>query len=164
MINGLDRDGRWGDHREFVNAGFAAVRLIESEEDLSIQNSTRDTWQLIDYDYFIKVVRLNLVALANMAGGPPPPAPPVVVPMSDQGSFWVTWPANPGAAGYAISFRPLESERFPPFRFVSATQAGNIGLSGFDPQTSYAVSIAGLDQQGRPGLFSSPEIIIEPTP
>ncbi|HEX6384818.1 MAG TPA: M20/M25/M40 family metallo-hydrolase [Anaerolineae bacterium] len=164
MIDGLDRVGRWGDHREFLRAGYPAVRLIESEEDLSIQNSTRDTWQLIDYDYLRKVVRLNLVALANMVGAPPASTFPIVAPTSDPGSFLVTWTPAPEAAGYAISVRPLRSERFPPFRFVSAAQAGNVILSGFDPQTTYAVSIAALDQRGRLGLFSSPELIIEPTP
>ena len=163
IIDGLDREGRWGDHREFVNAGFAAVRIIESEEDLSIQNSTRDTWQLIDFDYLIKVVQLNLVALANMAGAPLPPPPPVVEPMPDPDSYWVTWTTSPDAVGYAISIRPFESRRLPPLQFVSAAQAGTVGLSGLDSQTSYAVSIASLDRQGRLGLFSSPEVIIGPS-
>lgn len=161
MVDGLDREGRWGDQREFVSAGFAAVRLIESEEDLSIQNSRRDTWSLIDYDYFRKIVQLNLVTLANMACAPPPPTP-LVVPMVDPGSFLVTWTIHPEADGYAISVRPLGMERFPPFRFVSAAQAGNIVLSGFDPSTSYAFSIAALNERGCLGIFSSPEIIIDP--
>jgi hypothetical protein len=54
-------------------------------------------------------------------------------------------------------------ERFPPFRFVSATQAGNVVLNGFDSQTSYAISIAALNGRGCLGIFSSPEIIVEPT-
>lgn len=164
MIDGLDREDRWGDHREFVNAGFAAVRLIESEEELSIQNSRRDTWSLIDYDYFRKIVQLNLVSLANMACAPRSQAAPIIVPMADSGSFLVTWTTDPEADGYAISVRPLGMERFPPFRFVSAAQAGNVVLSGFDSQIDYAISIAALNESGCLGAFSSPEIIIEPTP
>lgn len=162
MVDGLDREGRWGDHRDFVNAGIAAVRLIESEEDLSVQNSRLDTWSLLDYDYFRKNVQLNLVTLANMACAPPPPAA-LVVPMADPGSFLVTWTPDPGADGYAISVRPLGMERFPPFRFVSAAQAGNVVLGGFDSQTSYAISMATLNGRGCLGIFSSPEIIVEPT-
>lgn len=90
LIYELDREGRWGDHREFVNAGYAAIRLIESEEDLSIQNSRRDTWSLIDYDYFRKIVQLNLVTLTNIAGTPPPPSPPTVAAMSDSGRYLIT--------------------------------------------------------------------------
>ena len=160
MIDGLDREGRWGDHREFVNAGYAAVRLIESAEDLSIQNSRRDTWSLIDYDYFRKIVQLNLVTLANMACAPPPPAP-LITPMSEPGSFLVTWLTDPEADGYAISVRSLGMERYPPFRFVSAAQSGNVILSGFDPQSSYGISIAALNERGCLGAFSSPEIIYE---
>lgn len=163
MVDGLDREDRWGDQREFVNAGFAAVRLIESEEDLSIQNSRRDTWSLIDYDYFRKIVQLNLVSLANMACAPRSQAPPIIVPMADSGSFLVTWATDPEADGYAISVRPLGMERFPPFRFVSAAQAGNVVLSGFDSQTDYGISIAALNERSCLGIFSSPEIIIEPT-
>lgn len=160
MIDGLDRDERWGDQREFVNAGYATVRLIESEEDISIQNSRRDTWSLIDYDYFRKIVQLNLVTLANMACAPPSPVP-LITPMSEPGSFLVTWLTDPEADGYAISVRPLGMERFPPFRFVSSAQAGNVILSGFDPQNSYGISIAALNDHGCLGGFSSPEIIYE---
>ncbi|MCB0033788.1 MAG: M20/M25/M40 family metallo-hydrolase [Anaerolineales bacterium] len=164
LIDELDREGRWGDHREFVNAGYAAIRLIESEENLSIQNSRRDTWSLIDYDYFRKIVQLNLVALTNMAGTPPPPSPPTVAAMSDSGRYLITWATDPSTAGYAISFRPLGVQRLPPFHFVSARQAGNVVLTGLDPEVPYAVSIAPLDEHGRMGQFSSPEVVVEPTP
>ena len=128
LIDGLDREDRWGDQREFVTAGYPAVRLIESQEDLSIQNSRRDTWSLIDYDYFKQIVQLNLATLANMACAPPPSA--IAEPLSDHGSFLIAWVPDPGVDGYAISVRPLGMERYAPFRFVSAEQAGNVVLSG----------------------------------
>ena len=30
LQDALDREGRWGDHREFVAVGFPAIRVIES--------------------------------------------------------------------------------------------------------------------------------------
>ena len=161
MIDGLDRDGRWGDQREFVNNGYAAVRLIESQEDLSIQNSQRDTWSLIDYGYLRKNVQLNLATLANMGCAPQPAA--IAAPVSEPGTFLVAWVPEPGVEGYAISVRPLGSDRYAPFRFVSAEQAGNVVLSGFQSEVGYAISIAALNERGCLGPFSSPEIIIEPT-
>jgi Peptidase family M28 len=161
MIEGLDREDRWGDQREFINAGYPAVRLIESQEDLNIQNSTRDIWSLIDYDYFRRIVQLNLATLANMACAPRPAA--IAEPLAEPGSFLVAWVPEPGVAGYAISVRPLGSQRFTPFRFVSAEQAGNVVLSGFESQTGYAISIAAMNERGCLGAFSSPEIIIQPT-
>ncbi|MFN2138613.1 MAG: M20/M25/M40 family metallo-hydrolase [Candidatus Promineifilaceae bacterium] len=161
MIEGLDREDRWGDQREFVSAGYPAVRLIESEEDLSIQNSTRDTWSLIDYSYFRKIVQLNLASLANMACAPRPSA--IAEPLADPGTFLVAWVPDANVAGYAISVRPLGSERFAPFRFVSAEQAGNVVLSGYESETGYAISLAAMNDRGCLGAFSSPEIIIPPS-
>ncbi|MFQ5398069.1 MAG: M28 family metallopeptidase [Anaerolineae bacterium] len=163
IINALDREGRWGDHREFVKAGVAAVRLTESEEDPSLLNSVKDSWDLIDYHYLQQVTQLNLAIVANAIGAPPPPAAPAIAPMADPGSFILTWTRDPEAAGYIISFRPLDSPEFAPFRFVSGLQAGNVVLTGFEPDTPYAVSLAALSASGRVSLFS-PEIIIEPSP
>jgi len=160
MIEGLDREGRWGDQREFVTAGYPAVRLIESVEDLKIQNSTRDTWSLIDYNYFRQIVQLNLATLANMACAPSPAA--IAEPLAEPGTFKIAWVPEQGVAGYAISVRPLGVERFEPFHFVSAEQAGNIVLSGYESDTGYAISIAALNTRGCLGAFSSPEIIIQP--
>jgi hypothetical protein len=157
--NALDREDRWGDQREFVAAGIPAIRLIESEEDLSIQNSTRDSWDLIDYNYLAKATKLNLAVLCNMAGAPPPPPQPLVSRMADPGAFLLNWTASPQAAGYAVSFRPLNSDGYPPFRFVSARQTSNVVLTGFDPETTYAISIASVGADGRLGYFS-PELIL----
>ena len=83
--------------------------------------------------------------------------------MADPGAFLLTWTPDPAAAGYAISFRPLGSTNYPPFRFVNQRQAGNVALTGFDPQAAYAMSMAALDGNGRLGLFS-PEIIVSHSP
>ena len=159
MLDGLDREGRWGDQREFVAAEYPAIRLIESEEDLSIQNSTRDTWSLIDYDYFQRIVQLNLATLASMACAPPPAA--IAEPLADPGTFQIAWATDPDVKGYAISVRPLGMERYAPFRFVSTEQAGNVVLSGYESDTGYAISIAALNERGCLGTFSYPEIILD---
>jgi hypothetical protein len=159
----LDREGRWGDHREFIKVGMPAVRVMESEEDYDLVNSILDTWSLIDYSYHQKAVQLNVAVVANAAGAPPPPISPTVVPMADPGAYLLTWPVDPLAEGYAISFRPLNSPGYAPFRFVRANMAGNVVLTGYEPSQPYAVSIAALDEFGRLGLFS-PEIIVGAPP
>jgi hypothetical protein len=160
-INALDREGRWGDHREFINAGVPAVRITESEEDQSSNHSGQDTSDKIDYNYLAQVAQLNLVTLANMAGSPAPPAVPTIAPMADLGSYILTWPPDPQATGYAISFRPLGSDDYAPFRYVSLTEAGNVALTDLDPQTIYAVSLAAIDSGGRLSAFS-PEVTVGP--
>lgn len=159
-INALDRDERWGDQREFVSAGIPAVRIMESEEDLSIQNSIRDTWSLIDYDYFASVVKLNLAAICNMVGAPRPPSSPIISPMADPGTYLLSWSPSPGAAGYAVSFRPIDSAEYPPFHFVEANPTSSAILTGLDPGLTYAVSMAAISNNGRLSYFS-PETMLE---
>ena len=134
---------------------------MESEEDLSIQNSIRDTWSLIDYDYYANVVKLNLAVLCNIAGAPPPPSSPIITPMADPGTYLLSWTPSSGAAGYAISFRPIDSDEYPPFHFVEANQTSNAILTGLDPSLTYAVSMAAISNNGRLSYFS-PETIITP--
>jgi hypothetical protein len=161
LIDALDREGRWGDHREFINAGIPAVRLTESEEDREQQHNGRDTSEKIDYDYLRQVTQLNLVAIANLAGAPPPPGVPTIAPMADPGAYILTWAPDPRAAGYAISFRPIGSSDYAPFRYLSTADAGNVALTDLDPALTYAVSLAAIDSGGRISGFS-PEVIASP--
>lgn len=161
ILDALDREGRWGDHREFLHVGMPAVRVMESEEDPDLLNSILDTWSLIDYSYHQKAVQINVAVVANAAGAPAPPVAPTIVPMADPGAYLLTWPVEPDVAGYAISFRPIDSTLYAPFRFVRANMAGNVVLTGFDPSNTYAVSIAALGENGSLGLFT-PEIVVGP--
>lgn len=157
----IDREGRYSDHISFLDAGVPALRLTESQEDFNSQHSSFDTSEKLDYNYLMQVTQLNLVTVANIIGAPPKPPAPLVAPMADPGAYILTWSPDPLAAGYALSFRPLGTSEYPPFRFVNGPQAGNVALTGFDPLTTYAVSIAAIDQNGRISLFS-PEILVGP--
>ncbi len=163
MIDALDREGRWGDQREFVFAGMPGIRITESIENEDLINSKLDTWEKLDYSYLRQVTQLNIAAVANMAGSPVPPAAPTVVRMATAGSFLLTWPRDPNAAGYAISFRETSADirNYPTLRFVNNAEAGNVVLTGFDPSKAYIMSMASIDNRGRMSLFS-PEVLIEP--
>jgi hypothetical protein len=160
LIDSLDREDRYGDHREFIDAGIAAVRLTESEEDLEFQHSSLDTSDRIEYAYLRQVVQLNLATVANLAGAPPPPEIPTVAPMGSPGSYLVTWLPDPRAEGYAISFRPINSSDYPPFRYIAAADAGNVALTELDPEMTFAVSLAAIDSNGRISGFS-PEVLTQ---
>jgi hypothetical protein len=163
IIDSLDREGRYSDHREFINAGVPSIRLTESEEDRANQHSGGDTSDKVDFGYLRQVAQLNLAAIANLAGAPPSPGLPTVTPMADPGGYIISWLPDTQAAGYAISFRPLSSEELPPFRFVSAAEAGNVAFTDLDPQTTYALSLAAIDANGRLSGFS-PEVLVGPVP
>ncbi|MGB1250324.1 MAG: M20/M25/M40 family metallo-hydrolase [Candidatus Promineifilaceae bacterium] len=159
VINALDRDGRYGDQREFVNAGIGAIRITESIENPDLLNCPCDTWEKLDYEYLRKVVQVNLVMFSNWAGAPKPPPTPSVAPMAQEGTYLVTWNKDLQAAGYAVSFRSLDALALPPLRYVSSAEAGNTIFSDLDPLGVYAVSIAPISASGRLGGFSK-EIII----
>ncbi|HMT21121.1 MAG TPA: hypothetical protein PKE20_07750, partial [Promineifilum sp.] len=48
---------------------------------------------------------------------------------------------------------------YPTFRFVKAMNAGNVALTGLDPNVTYAVSIAALNERGLVSGFSSEQFI-----
>lgn len=159
LVNASDRDGRFGDQREFIAAGMPAIRLTESVEDPSLLNSTRDSWGVIDYGYLQQVTRLNVAVLANALGAPARPDVPTVAAMEGLGSYLLTWEVDPAADGYVLLFRPLASPEYAPFRFVNKREAGNVAVTDLNLDTEYAVSIAPVMENGRIGLFS-PEIIV----
>ncbi|VAW43636.1 hypothetical protein MNBD_CHLOROFLEXI01-1066 [hydrothermal vent metagenome] len=132
--------------------------MTESEEDRGRQHNSGDTAEWIDYNYLRQVTQLNIIILGNAAGAPAQPVPPSLSPMAEPGAYILTWIPDGSAAGYAISFRPVGASTYPQFRYVNASDAGNVAITGLDPATQYAVSIAGLDGNGRIGLFS-PEVL-----
>ncbi len=160
VIDAADRDGRFGDQREFIAAGMPAVRLTESIEDPTLLNAVKDSWALIDYGYLQQVTRLNVAVLANALGAPSRPSPPAVAAMEGLGSYLLTWDVDPLADGYVLLFRPLSSPDYAPFRFVNRREAGNVAVTDLSMDTAYAVSIAPVMENGRIGLFS-PEIVVE---
>ncbi len=162
LINALDREGRFSDHREFINAGVAGVRLTESVEDTSVQHTGLDRSELLDYNYLRQVAQLNLVTTANLAGSPSTPPLPIITPMATAGSYIITWPPDPRAAAYAISFRPIGFPKYTaPFYYVSGNEAGNVALTGLDPVVTYGVSLAALDNGGKISAFSA-EVLVGP--
>jgi hypothetical protein len=160
MVDGLDREGRFSDQREFIAVGVPGLRLTESVEDFSVQHTGLDRSELLDYNYLRQVAQLNLVTVANLAGSPSAPPIPTVVTMADPGSYLLTWQPDPQAAAYAISFRPIGTPIYTaPFFYVSGSEAGNVALTGLDPLITYAVSLAALDNGGKISSFSS-EVIV----
>src|SRR5438067_1461832 len=107
-----DRFGRGGDHTEFLNLGFPAVRFSVAVEnydwqhqDVRVENGKHygDTVDHMDFPYLAKVAKLNVAALAAIASAPPPPEPKVEGAVSTDTA--VSWPASPGDYGYKVWWR-----------------------------------------------------------
>ncbi|MCD7097383.1 M28 family metallopeptidase [Stenotrophomonas sp. MMGLT7] len=118
MVYRLDRFGRGGHHRPFNDAGFPAVRVMETNEnydrqhqDLRSENGRvyGDTLDGVDFAYAARLTALNAVSLAGMAWAPPPPAA-VGIEGAVTADTTLRWQRPPTAqapelAGYRIYWR-----------------------------------------------------------
>jgi len=111
-----DRFGRGGDHSEFLNAGFPAVRFSVAVEnynwqhqDLRTENGIEygDTIDKMDFPYLARVTKLNVAALAWLASAPPPPEAMAEGAVSPDTK--VVWNEVPGADSYAVRWRRTDS-------------------------------------------------------
>ena len=111
-----DRFGRGGDHSEFLNLGFPAVRFTvamenydQQHQDLRVEHGVQygDTIDKMDFPYLRKVTQLNVAALAAMAAAPMPPEPKVEGAVSTDTTL--TWAPVPGAAAYVVRWRPTDA-------------------------------------------------------
>ena len=114
-----DRFGRGGDHTEFLNAGYPAVRITVAVEnynwqhqDLRTENGIQygDTIDKMDFAYLRKVTQLNVAALAGLASAPPPPAPVVEGAVSTDTR--ISWEGVDGAEAYVVRWRATDASNW----------------------------------------------------
>ncbi len=163
MIYRLDRFGRGGHHRPFNEAGFPAVRIMETNEnytqqhqDLRIENGIEygDTIEHVNFDYAAKLTALNAVTLASMAWAP---APPAQVSIAGQVSpdTTLSWQKVPGAAHYRLHWRLTTSPTWDYSRDVGDVESftlKNIVIDNY----FFGVSSIAADGTQSPVVFPGP--------
>ncbi|MEA3058069.1 MAG: hypothetical protein QOF34_884 [Sphingomonadales bacterium] len=114
-----DRFGRGGDHTEFLNLGFPAVRFTVAVENYDWQHQDvrvekgkhyGDTVDHMDFVYLAKVAKLNIAALAAIASAPPPPEPKVEGAVSPDTK--VSWAPVDGTEYYKVWWRRTDASRW----------------------------------------------------
>jgi len=131
MVYRLDRFGRGGHHSPFNDAGFPAVRIMETHEhydrqhqDLRTENGRvyGDTLDGVDFAYAARLTALNAVSLAGLAWAPPPPAQVRIdgAVSADTTLSWTRPPATqaPGLAGYRLYWRLTTEPQWTHSRYV----------------------------------------------
>lgn len=130
LVYRLDRFGRGGHHRPFNDAGYPAVRVMETHEQYDRQHqdlrsevqadgSKRvygDTIDGVDFAYAARLTALDAVTLAALAAAPPPPAG-VKIEGAVSADTTLSWqrPAGTQAsnlAGYRIHWRATDEARW----------------------------------------------------
>ena len=127
-----DRFGRGGDHTEFLNLGFPAVRFTVAVEnynwqhqDLRTENGINygDTIGNMDFAYLAKVAKLKIEALAGIASAQPPPEPKVEGAVSTDTT--ITWPALDNASRYKVWWRRTDANNWEVSRDLPASACGS---------------------------------------
>lgn len=128
MIYRLDRFGRGGHHRPFNDAGFPAVRIMETHEDYTRQHQDLrteggiaygDVLEGVDFDYAARLTGVNAVVLASLAWAPPEPKN-VRIGGAVRPSTTLAWDPveDPALAGYKVYWRDTTSPQWEHSRFV----------------------------------------------
>lgn len=156
----LDRFGRGGDHRAFVERGFEAVRVTETHEDFRRQHQDvrvedgveyGDVRDVMDFDYLRRVTAMNAATLASLAWAPPHPTE-VTISGGSRPSTVIQWPAvqSPDLAGYRIYWRrPTEIE------WTNSRWAGNVTEVTLENIVidNYFFGVAAVDREGNESLI-----------
>jgi hypothetical protein len=138
LVFRLDRLGRGGDHRPFVEAGFPAVRFTEPLEDYAHEHQTPrveggkkygDLVEFMDFRFVGNVARVNAEVLRRLALAPAAPRE-VTVSGGVTPDARIAWTAAPDAerAGFEVLWRETTDPRWQVLTFAPA--AGETVLTG----------------------------------
>jgi hypothetical protein len=163
MVYRLDRFGRGGHHRPFNEAGFPAVRIMETNEnytqqhqDLRIENGIEygDTLEHVDFDYAAKLTALNAVVLAGMAWAPAPPSD-VEIRGQVSPNTTLSWTPDERAAGYRVHWRLTTSPTWDYSRDVGKVDTFTLDNVVID---NYFFGVSSLSADGvqSPVVFPGP--------
>ena len=155
-----DRFGRGGDHAEFLDLGYPAVRLTVAVEnynwqhqDVRVENGVHygDTIDHMDFPYLAKITKLNIAALAAIASAPPPPEPSVAGAVSTDTT--ISWTDSaPYNAGYRLHWRRTDAANWENALAVTTRSNAHpgapcvelIGIVPGSPAHSYECKLKGI--------------------
>ncbi|MER3431234.1 MAG: aminopeptidase [Blastocatellia bacterium] len=167
MIYRRDRYLRGGDHIPFLERGFAAVRITESDEDYNHQHQNvrtekgifyGDTPEFVDFSYLANVTRVNLAALAALAYSPAAPKNVAVVTARLTNDTELRWDPSPDTdlAGYEIVWRDTTAPEWTNSLFVGNVTTYTVKKKSKD---NYFFGVRAVDKSGN----KSPVIFPRPT-
>ncbi len=163
MIYRLDRFGRGGHHRPFNDAGFPAVRIMETNEqyerqhqDLRTENGIDygDVLEGVDFDFASRLTAVNATVLASLAWAPPTPTN-VAIGGAVRPSTRLRWDAvdHPDLAGYKVYWRDTTAPQWQHSRFVRDVTEFTLEGMVID---NYLFGVAAVSIEGHESLVAFP--------
>jgi Zn-dependent M28 family amino/carboxypeptidase len=164
MIYRRDRYLRGGDHIPFLEQGFTAVRITETNEDYDHQHQNvrtengkfyGDTPEYVDYDYVANVTRVNAAALARLALAPARPKNVGMVTARLGNDTELKWDAGTETdlAGYEVVWRDTVSPVWT--NFVNVGTVTNFVMKGMS-KDNFFFGVRAVDKQGNKSPVSFP--------
>jgi hypothetical protein len=159
----LDRVGRGGDHRSFIEQGWAGLRFTERVENEKRQHRPTDVLSGVNFGYVANVARLNAAAIALLGLAPPAPDSARAqrdVPVTGGRRWTLSWAPVPGAASYEVLVRPTTAPQY-----ERSYPAGNARCSDSPSRLCYALDVqlddawAGIRAVGATGHKSLTSVV-----
>ena len=160
LIFRLDRFLRGGDHSSFNEAGFAAVRFTEVDEDYRHQHQNvrmekdsagnqvqyGDLPAGVDADYLANVARLNAVCLIHLANAPSSPDHARIITAKLEYDTTLRWDPSPESdvAGYEVVWRETTAPVWQHVKDVGNATEATIDQS----KDNYFFGIRAYDRDG----------------
>ncbi len=138
-----DRADRYGDHFSFAEAGYPAIRFINTMEEWG-NGSTSDTIEYVERDFFRKATQSILVVAAALADGPQPPRN-IALRQTDSGTPMLVWEPVPDATGYIITLRYAGSERYDQQIGIDDPNTTSLAWDRFPEYAGISVAARGVD-------------------
>jgi Peptidase family M28 len=165
MVYRRDRYLRGGDHIPFLEKGFTAVRITETNEDYNRQHQNirnengvdyGDLPDFLDYEYIANVTRVNAISLASLALAPARPKNVGMVTARLGNDTELKWDAGTDTdlASYEIVWRETTSPVW-----TNAQNIGNITnfvMKGMS-KDNYFFGVRTIDKDGNKSPVSFPK-------
>ena len=164
LIYRRDRYLRGGDHFPFLDAGYAAVRMTEPNEDfrhqhqdVRVENGVQfgDLPEFVDFAYTADVTRVNAAALASLAIGPAAPQGLLMENLRVENNTTFRWTANaePNVTGYRVVWRETTAPYWQKFEDVgNVTRTTIYGVS----KDNVVFGLQTIDKDGNVSVATYP--------
>lgn len=164
MVYRRDRYLRGGDHIPFVERGFTAIRITETNEDYDHQHQNvrtengkfyGDTPEYVDFGYVANVTKVNAASLARLALAPARPKNAGMVTTRLGNDTEIKWDASTESdiAGYEIVWRDTTSAVW-----TNSQNVGNINSFVMKAMSkdNYFFGVRAVDKAGNKSPVSFP--------
>ncbi len=157
--NAPDRPTRYSDHLSFSEAGYPAVRFIETLEDTARQHTDLDNLDDIQPGYLTQNTQMMISLAVSLADGPRPPSN-ITLREEGGGIRTLIWDPVPDAAAYLIAFRAPGATQYTNSLLWPDVGSRSVTWDGFTPQNFEAIAIAAQNRSGIIGPPSAEYIIV----